>query len=202
MNLEGICKAFCLFVVTSLSILPAPAAAQQFDAAFGVGTITAPTGFNAFGDPVPVSLTGGAYPVFSADVLLKGPLGVGCEISWKGSRGLYAGFQPYRPLFYDLNGVFAPRLKNIGAEVQAGIGWESLRFYQPFFQCGFAGCTNFVSSNHFMGHFGGGIRLYAHGNFFIRPEAHVYLIRINNDFSSPFATRYGISIGYTFATGF
>src|SRR5207249_10583498 len=53
------------------------------------------------------------------------------EIAWKGSRGLYAGFQPYRPLFYDLNGVFAPRLKNIGAEVQAGIGWESLRFYQP-----------------------------------------------------------------------
>ena len=45
--------------------------AQQFDAAFGVGTLTAPSASSATGNHQPVSLTGGAYPVFSADLLLK-----------------------------------------------------------------------------------------------------------------------------------
>ena len=82
---------------------------------------------------------------------------------------------------------------------QAGIGAESIRFYQNFYTCGyFSGCTNYTTSTHFMGHFGAGIRFYPFGNFFIRPEAHVYLIRNNIEFSSNYAVRYGASIGYTF----
>ena len=177
--------------------------AQEFDAAFGVGTLTSPSASNASGHHSPVSETGGAYPVFSADLLLKRRFGVSGELAWRSSRNLYAGFQPYRPLLYDVDGIYAPKLgKHAGAELMAGIGWESLRFYQPFLTCGAITCTNFVSSNHFMGHFGGGLRYYIHGQFFVRPEAHLYLIRNNVEFSSPMATRFGVSLGYTFAPGF
>ena len=177
--------------------------AQQFDVAFGVGTLTAPSASSASGDHNPVSLTGGAYPVFSADLLLKGPLGVSGELAWRGSRNLYAGFQPYRPLFYDFNGIYSPKLgPHAAAELMAGIGWESLRFYTGTINCGAITCTDFVSSNHFMGHIGGGLRYYFHGHFFVRPEAHLYMIHNNFEFSSPYATRFGVSLGYTFAPGF
>jgi hypothetical protein len=177
--------------------------AQQFDVAFGLGTLTAPSASSASGNHAPVSLTGGAYPVFSADLLLKRQFGVSGELAWRGSQNLYGGFQPYRPLFYDINGIYAPKLgKHAAAEVMAGIGWESLRFYQGFTSCGAISCTDFVSSNHFMGHIGGGLRYYFLGHFFVRPEAHLYLVHNNEEFSSPRATRFGISLGYTFAPGF
>jgi len=184
-------------------IIAGGASAQQFDAAFGVGTVIAPSASSASGDHAPVSQTGGAYPVFSADFLFKGRLGVSGELAWRASRNLYAGFQPYRPLFYDFNGIYVPKLgKHAAAELMGGIGWESLRFYQPFLTCSFITCTDFISSNHFMGHFGGGLRYYVHGNFFVRPEAHVYLINNNTEFSSPVATRFGVSLGYTFSPGY
>ena len=177
--------------------------AQQFDVAFGVGTLTAPSASSATGSHAPVSLTGGAYPVFSADLLLKRHFGVSGELAWRASQNLYGGFQPYRPLFYDFNGIYAPKLgKHAAAELSAGIGWESLRFYQGFTSCGAISCTDFVSSNHFMGHFGAGLRYYFRGHFFVRPEADVYVINNNQEFSSPRATRFGVSLGYTFAPGF
>jgi Outer membrane protein beta-barrel domain len=177
--------------------------AQQLDVAFGVGTLTAPSASSATGDHNPVSLTGGAYPAVSAGVLLNKHFGVGGELAWRASQNLYAGFQPYRPLFYDFNGIYAPKLgKHVTAELMAGIGWESLRFYQGFTTCGAISCTDFVSSNHFMGHFGGGLRYYFYGHFFVRPEAHLYLINNNQEFSSSRATRFGVSLGYTFAPGF
>jgi hypothetical protein len=177
--------------------------AQQFDVAFGVGTLTAPSASSATGSHAPVSLTSGAYPVFSADLLLKRQFGVSGELAWRASQNLYGGFQPYRPLFYDFNGIYTPKLgKHAAAELSAGIGWESLRFYQGFTSCGAISCTDFVSSNHFMGHFGAGLRYYFRGHFFVRPEADVYVINNNQEFSSPRATRFGVSLGYTFAPGF
>ncbi len=177
--------------------------AQEFDVAIGAGTIIAPSATSASGDHSPVTLSGGTYPVFSAALLLKGPLGVSGELAWRASRNIYGGFQPERPLFYDFNGMFAPKIgKHATAELMGGIGWESIRFYQGFTSCGAISCTDFVSSNHFMGHVGGGLRYYFHGHFFVRPEAHLYMIKNNVEFSSPLATRVGISLGYTFAPGF
>ena len=49
-----------------------------------------------------------------------------------------------------------------------------------------------------MGDFGGGIRLYPYGNFFVRPELRLYLINNNQEFSSSHLVRYGVSIGYAF----
>ena len=174
---------------------------QQIDAAFGVSALTAPSSnFAVNFANFTQSLSGGTYLSFSGDAIIRHNLGVGGEVSWRAHQNLFAGFQPYRPIFWDFNGVYAPRFsKFAGAELQAGIGAESLRFYQNFATCSFFnGCTNYVTSTHFMGHFGGGIRFYPVGNFFIRPEAHVYLIRNNVEFSSNYALRYGASIGYTF----
>jgi hypothetical protein len=196
-------KLSLMAVLVLLFLIQGTVHAQQFDAAFGVGTLTAPSASNATGNHAPVSLTGGAYPVFSADILLKRQFGVSGELAWRASQNLYAGFAPYRPLLYDFNGIYVPKLgKHAAGELSAGIGWESLRFYQGFTSCGAISCTDFVSSNHFMGHFGAGLRYYFHGHFFVRPEADLYLVRNNQEFSSPRATRFGVSLGYTFAPGF
>jgi len=196
-------KLSLMAVLVLLFLIQGTVHAQQFDAAFGVGTLTAPSASNATGNHAPVSLTGGAYPVFSADILLKRQFGVSGELAWRASQNLYAGFAPYRPLLYDFNGIYVPKLgKHAAGELSAGIGWESLRFYQGFTSCGAISCTDFVSSNHFMGHFGAGLRYYFHGHFFVRPEADLYLVRNNQEFSSPRATRFGVSLGYTLAPGF
>jgi Outer membrane protein beta-barrel domain len=196
-------KLSLMAVLVLLFLIQGTVHAQQFDAAFGVGTLTAPSASNATGNHAPVSLTGGAYPVFSADILLKRQFGVSGELAWRASQNLYAGFAPYRPLLYDFNGIYVPKLgKHAAGELSAGIGWESLRFYQGFTSCGAISCTDFVSSNHFMGHFGAGLRYYFHGHFFVRPEADLYLVRNNQEFSSPRATRFGVSLGYSFTPGF
>ena len=178
------------------------AQAQKLDLAFGVSNVDAPGASNANGvDHQPVSLTGGAYPGFSGDVLFFHNLGVGGEIFWKAGQRNYGGDPtlPFRPIFYDFNAVYSPKLASHAyLELVAGIGAQSTRFYCSTCFNPFTG-TNYASSNHFMGDFGGGIKLYpTQGGFFVRPEARVYLVNNNLEFSSARATRYGISIGYTF----
>lgn len=180
------------------SLLRLPLYAQQIDAAFGVSTLVAPSSSSASGDHAAQTISGGAYPGFSGDFLLRHAFGVGGELYWRASQSIYQGFQPFRPILWDFNGVWAPPLgRSAAAELEGGIGAQSVRFYNSDFLCGFAGCTNYTSSNHFMGHFGGGIRFYVHGNLFVRPEAHVYLVHNNIEFSSSHEERFGVSIGYS-----
>ena len=181
---------FCLFERT--------AHGQQIDAAFGVGTLSSGAGTTSGGLFFP-TLGGGTYPSFSADVLLIHRLGIEGELDWRASQNLYGGAQPYRPIFYAFNAIWAPKLaKPITAELLAGIGGEDLRFYGVLNYNPLAGYTNYTSSNHFMADFGGGIRAYFWRNAFIRPEVRLYLIHNNVEFSSNYAARYGVSLGYSF----
>lgn len=184
-----------------LFLITATAYSQQVDIAIGAGTVSAPSSniSNVF-TQFKQTLSGGNFLTIGGDALIHKSLGVQGEVSWRTSRTLYGGVLPYRPLFWDFNAIYAPRFnKFLGAEAMAGIGALSARFYTGQTNCSyFGGCTNYVSSNHFMGDFGGGIRLYPIGNFFIRPEARLYLINNNQEFSSGHAVRYGISIGYSF----
>ncbi len=193
-------KLVVILFGTILMVLAANA--QQFDVAVGAGSVTAPSAADATGDHSPQSVGGGTFLGFSGDYLFKRNFGIGGEISWRATQNSYAGILPFRPIFFDFNGVYAPPLgKHAAAELQAGIGAESVRFYQNFtVNCSqFTGtCTNYTSSNHFLGHFSAGIRYYVHGNFFIRPEAHLYLVNNNFEFSGARATRFGASIGYSF----
>lgn len=146
------------------------------------------------------SIGGGTYLGASGDFLLRHNIGVGGEVSWRASQALYDGFQPYRPIFYDFYGIYSPRLnRHVAVDLLAGIGGESLRFYTDVANCNFSGCTNYFSSNHFMGTFGAGLKLYpTGGNWFIRPEVRAYLVNNNQEFSSGRIVRTGISIGYSF----
>jgi hypothetical protein len=182
--------------------------AQEGSFSFGAGTITSPgpssTDINS-GNFFAPALSGGTYLTGGGYFTFKKNLGVGGEISWRASQTLYQGYQPYRPIFYDFYGVYAPKFNDhVGAEVLGGIGAESIRFYNNFYTCNyFSGCTNYTSSNHFMGVVGGGLKFHpTGGNWFIRPEARVYLIHNNFEFSSGTAVRFGVSIGYSFGGGY
>ena len=189
------------FACAAIFTFSSAAQAQKMDFAFGVSTVNAP-GANVSVTDVnhsPVSLTGGAYPGFSGDVLFYHNAGIGAEIFWKASQADYfgQGFN-YRPLFWDVNAVYSPKLASHAyLELVGGIGALSTRFYTGT-TCGIYSCSNYQSINHFDADFGGGIKLYATRNFFVRPEARFYIINNNLEFSSNHTARYGVSIGYTF----
>jgi hypothetical protein len=183
------------------------AAQQQADAYLGFGTtVGAKGGANGAlsctttNCPSTQGLNGGLFPVIGGDALIWRGLGFGGEVAWRGSRTDYQGTVPFRPIYWDLNAVYAPRINRmIAPELQAGLGQESLRFYTGQVTCDpFTGtCQNFVSTHHLSGHFGAGLRIYK-GNFFIRPEAHIYLVHDNQEFSTGKVGRVGVSLGYSF----
>jgi hypothetical protein len=177
--------------------------AQQLDAAFGVFTLTAPSNNSIVtnGTLSPQSIGGGAFPAFSADYLWKNHLGVQAEVAWRAKMGIYGGYEGFRPILYDVNAMYAPYLgKKVELELLGGIGSQSTRFYNGQYTCSAFSCTDYTSSNHLMGHVGGGVRLYVFNRFFVRPEAHAYFTHNNFEFNSSHEQRYGISIGYSFGT--
>jgi hypothetical protein len=171
----------------------------QGDIGFSVGTLTAPSSTSASGNHSPQTIGGGAYLGFSGNFLFRNNLGFGSEVSWRASRNLYQGFQPFRPIFYDFHATYAP---NVGQHAQlefiAGIGGLSTRFYSPFIACDIFACTNYASSNHFMGDVGAGVRFYVYNGIFLRPEFREYFIDNAFEFSSGHASREGVTLGYAF----
>jgi hypothetical protein len=194
-------KKLSLAVTAGLLVLLASAAyAQQIDVAIGASTVQSPAYNNTNLSYPPESLTGGLYPSISGDFMLKKHFGVMGEISWRGSKAIYDGYQPYRPIFWDFGVIYLRNVrKRMAVEGTAGIGAESTRFYTNYLICsGFSGCTPYAASNHFMGQFGGGLKLYIKGGLFVRPEARFYLVNNNVEYTSSKVLRYGASIGYTF----
>ncbi|HEU5451928.1 MAG TPA: hypothetical protein VFU76_08085 [Terriglobales bacterium] len=182
--------AFILFLVIGVQ-------AQSGSVFFGA------SGLKGTADTDPVTgiqtVGGGTYLQGGAEFLIRHHLGVEGEVAWRAHQNLYGGFQPFRPIFFDINGVYAPQLgPHVGADLMAGIGAESIRFYTGQYVCSFTSCTNYQTSNHFLGHIGGRLRLYVHNGFFVGPEAHLYLVHNNVEFSSGKAARIGVSLGYTF----
>jgi hypothetical protein len=179
------------------------ASAQQADAMIGFGTALSPgaagCGVNPGNFTCPEK--GGLYMNLGADVIFHKHVGFGFDAAWKASQGNYGGFGiPYRPILFDLNGVYAPRLsKTVGVDFMGGIGWQSTRFYgyQPTSNCVFFGAC-YTSSNHFLVDLGAGVRYYVWGHAFVRPEVRYYHVLNNGDnFSSGNVIRIGASIGYT-----
>lgn len=197
-------RSSLLLVVLGLFALVNVASAQQLDAAFGVTTLSAPS--NAALTPAnftPQSIGGGAFPAFSADYLWKNNFGIQGEVAWRGKMNVYGGYQPFRPILYDFNAMYAPYLgKKVELELLGGAGAQSTRFYSAYYQCSFYGCTDYTSSNHLMLHVGGGIRFYVWNRLFVRPEAHAYFVHNNFEFNSSHEQRYGVSIGYSFGTSY
>ena len=178
------------------------ASAQQGDAMFGGNILTSSGSCDPTTGLCPEK--GGFYPSVSADVIFHKRVGFNFETAWRGSQGSYGGpgGQPYRPIISDFNFMYQPKLsKKVGADLMAGIGWQSTRFYLPYCTGTFS-CDNFTSSRHFLTDIGGGIRYYVWGHVFVRPEVHFYHINNNTDvFSNNNVFRAGASIGYTIGGG-
>lgn len=175
--------------------------AQQADFTVGANALLSSTYNSASQTYLPPAEKGGTYASVSADILFRNRVGFNGDVAFRAKQGLYNGYQGFRPVFYDFNGVYAPRIgRKVSAELMAGVGGESILFYNRYATCNsnyFSGCRTNASSNHFMVHIGGGVRYYFWRSFFVRPEAHLYLIPNNVQFNSDYVGRIGVSIGYT-----
>jgi hypothetical protein len=195
------------FACAALAAFSNFAQAQKVDFAFGGSTTLAPGASSCSGDClVPASLSGGTYLGFSGDVLFWHNLGVGAEVNWRASQAngnfAYGEGINYRPVFYNINAVYSPKLASHAyLELVGGIGGMSTHLYECD-SCQIAGGSSEVaSSTHFDADFGGGLKLYVSHGFFVRPEARVYWINNDTNFAGSHATRVGASIGYTFGGG-
>jgi len=152
---------------------------------------------------------GGTYLNVGADVIFHKRMGVAFDVNWKAGQGSIGGpgGQPYRPILWDFNGVYQPRLsKKVGVDLVGGIGWQNTRFYayQANTSCLYFGAC-YTSSNHFLIDLGAGVRYYFYGHAFVRPEVRYFYILNNTDtsgstgfgFTSNNVIRVGASIGYT-----
>lgn len=192
-----VAAAFVFFSLTTL------ASAQQGDAMLGFGTVLSP-GAPACGTSATFTCPekGGLYINLGADVIFHRRMGFGFDAAWKAGQGAYGGTggQPFRPLLFDFNGVYQPKItKKVGADLMGGIGWQSTRFYgyTPTTSCVYFGAC-YQSSNHFLVDVGAGLRYYVWGHVFVRPEVRYYRVFNNTvDFSSDNIFRVGASIGYT-----
>lgn len=196
-------KLTLIFLV--LSAFSIASQAQEISAAFGVSGMWAPSAnstnlITSNGNTFfPQSIGTGTWPVVSGSFVTAKRIGIEGEFAWRAKQNLYDGFQPFRPIFWDINALYAPKLGNRATlELLGGIGSEDVRFYGVTNCSTFTGCTNFVSEKHLMGDVGAGLRVYATKNFFIRPEARLYFVRNNFDFSGSKAVRAGVSVGFTF----
>jgi hypothetical protein len=198
--------AFFATVFAILVVVPSLSSAQQADAIIGFGSTMATGSSNTTACTTTFTTScvgpekGGLYTTISGDIIFKKRVGFNFEANWRTKQGLDGAGQFYRPILFDFNGVYQPRItKKVGADLMAGIGWQSTRFYgfQPTASCElFNAC--YTSNNHFLVHVGGGIRYYFFGNAFIRPEVHIYHIMNNSDvFTNSNVVRAGASIGYT-----
>jgi Outer membrane protein beta-barrel domain len=199
-------KLAFLATVVAVFALASVASAQQADAMFGFGTLTSPGASSCAYSPnssgiVPAVCPekGGLYTNLGGDVIFHRRIGFAFDATWRASQGNFAGIgQPYRPILFDFNGVYQPRLsKKAGLDLMGGIGWQTTRFYLPYCTNGFT-CNNYVSSNHFLVDVGAGIRYYVWGHVFVRPEVRYYKIMNNTDYyTSGNVVHLGASIGYT-----
>lgn len=185
--------------VWTLLVYPNFARAQQIDIAVSGSTLYSFRPLNASQAFQPPAEKGGVYPGANALVVFSNHFGFDVEGSFRYHKAIYNDYQTYRPVLYDFNGVYqAPVSRKFNAEFMAGIGGERLLFYNEFFSCQPVNtpCAAHISSNHFMEHIGVGVRYSFWRHFFIRPEAHYYLINNNYQFHSDSVFRVGASIGY------
>jgi len=176
------------------------ACAQQIDVAAGGSILESPKPNTASQAYIPPADSGGVFAGGSLQYLSENYRGLNIEGAFRSKEGLYNGYQYFRPVLYDANWVYAHRFApKFRGDFMAGIGGETLIFYQKTASCGYGnGCRTYLNDNHFLFHLGFGLRYRAFHNMFVRPEVHYYFIPNNFEFHSDHVLRAGASIGYTF----
>jgi len=195
----GLSRFAWLRVVCALFALAGLARAQQVNIAAGGSTLFSTKPISASEAYIPPPENGGTYPNLSAEVI-QDRFGLSAEVAFRYHKGLYDGYQRFRPVVYDVNAVFAPQFtKRTVGDFMAGAGAQTTIFYDQFATCQPAVCANKVNSTHLLLHAEGGVRYYFFRKFFARPEANYYRV-IHSDFHSGNVLRLGASIGYTFGS--
>jgi len=184
-------------VVALVSFAPA----QQIDVGGGGSTLWSPKPLTASQAFLPPAEEGGILAGASLQYLTEKRLGLNLEGAFRAQQGLYNGYQYFRPIFYDVNAVYAHRFApKTRGDFMAGVGGETLLFYRQI-NCIYSnGCRTYVNDSHFLLHFGVGVRYYVWRTYFVRPEAHYYIIPNNFEFHSDHVFRVGVSIGHTFGS--
>ena len=173
---------------------------EKIDVAVGGGTLFS----TAIQGPslayVPLQEKGGTYPAISFNYVVKKHYGLNVEGSWRDKKATYYGYESYRPIFLDANGLYQIHVRRkTGIDLLAGVGFDSTRFYLPLMTtCSSPSGTCYTSSTHFMEHLGFEVHYYFWRHFFVRPEAHYYHVQNNQGFNSDNVLRVGASVGLTF----
>ena len=183
-------------------VLATFAHSQQIDFAVGASGLLSSKDTTASQAYLPAAEKGGTYASFSGDVIFKNHFGFSAELATRAKYGLYNNYQQYRPILYDINGVFAPRVgERTSVHLMAGVGGQSVLFYNKYYLCTYpSGCTAHVNSTQLLAHAGASIHYSVWRNFFVGPEAHFYHIVNNTAFHSDNVFRLGASVGYTFGS--
>jgi hypothetical protein len=171
---------------------------QEIDLAATGNTVWSPENKTAAEGFLPPALKGGVFPGATFQYKWNEHEGFNVEGLYRYHDAVYDGFQKFRPMMFDANGVYSWKLPHkITLDAMAGIGIDSLIFYNQFYSCGngSAGCTTHLNATHFMVDAGFGLRRYFFRNFFVRAEAHYNFIPNNYEFHSDSLFR--ISVGYT-----
>jgi len=193
-----------LAFIWTFFLLASFAHAQQLDFAVGGNTLWSPKNTTASGGFIAPAEKGGVYPsVFLQYITDKNHFGFNAEGSFRYYQAYYNYYQPYRPILYDVNAVYTNRLApKTHGDFMAGIGGETVIFDNASGGCPIpsGGCRAYVNATHLLFHAGVGIRYYVWRNFFLRPEAHYYIIPNNYEFHSGNVFRVGASVGYTWGT--
>jgi hypothetical protein len=191
-----------LFVGTQISF------AQSANVYYGVGTAvdaSAGTQIDTFGtgNPYTTPRLGGSFSDVGTSVLFTKHFGVGADVSWKNSRGAYAGLL-YRPLFYNFDGVWEPvSTKRLEPEIHVGLGGMHLGYSLNNTLCDqFAGCSTFnqgvETSNHFQVHMAAAARFYVTDHVFVRPAVDGHWVNNLFQFAHNWLPEYSIGVGYSF----
>ena len=209
-----------------LLVCAGQASAQGVSAYFGVGSAFNSAATNAgcpsgqiydplnstTGPPcVPANSMGGVFGVFGADFMIKPHLGINGEYNFRFTQDQYAtstnsgfGNIPFkvRPAFYDFNAVYQPTGgdKQVVPVIEGGIGGAHLSFYTSQ-SVGTLSNTSalFVTTNHFQVHGAVGVKIYVHGDVFVKPQFDIhYVPNLTDQYGRNFVPAFTISIGYSF----
>lgn len=183
-----------------LSIATFAHSQEQVDVAVGGSILYSPRVTSISEANPPLSERGGIYPNVSVNARLKEHLGLNVEASWRETKANYYGFEKYRPILVDVNGLYQTRItRKFGLDLMAGIGVDRTVFNLPGGCFATAGSC-YTSGTHFMEHLGAGVRYYVFRRFFVRPEANYYHVESNQGFNSGSLLRVGALVGYTWGS--
>ena len=182
--------------------------AQSASVYYGTGTAvdgSAHTLIDTFGtgNPYTTPRLGGSFSDIGSSILFTKHFGIGADVSWKNSRGAYAGLL-YRPLFYNFDGVWEPvSTKRFEPEFRAGLGAMHIGYSLNQTQCNsFTGCSTsnqgVDTSTHLQVHTAAAARFYVTDHVFVRPAIDAHYVNNLFQFAHNWVPEYSIGVGYSF----